>query len=161
MLIVSYYCIDSGQSRPDETDRRFELGQPPLVGQKTWMHPNKHPAEWDVVETQILNGPTNTVCLAGVARGPITQRDEPDDYLHIFILAGQVYTWEVGWGEVGRPQTGKFQECAPVYRPPAGEFNPIPTKVLPVDKEVIGFEQMGSTKVYIVHLAWLPAPVAA
>jgi hypothetical protein len=169
-MLVGFHCIDSTQSHHTEHDLRFESGPMPAIGDLTWMHPETHDLEWEVLETQIYSGPTQTLCLAGIGRGAIGDRDDEIHSLSLFILEGQVYTWQIGWSVEGpgrdcSPRLGEFQEAAPLWLPKdPTNFDPIPTKVLPVDKHIVSYEQLTGDSplpVYIVQLERLPALVAA
>jgi hypothetical protein len=168
--ITVFDCIDPSQGdERTEFSYRIEMTLP-IVGSRTWMNPDTQEQVWQVKQAFLysnLGSKIPCVCLAGVAKdelptSPAEEWADPNAMpvtISIYLLDGQYYTDSVGGGEeIRRPELGEFLE-----------FEPGSTRLLPVDKEVTGYEifvpSAGSKapypEIYVVTLQPIRVPVAA
>jgi hypothetical protein len=153
-MLNMFYSIDESQPNTDEHFDRVEKGEVLRVGDFVWMNPDTLAAEWRVLATHLFTSPSaQSFCLVEVAKREVGDRFLPGS-IEIYLMDGEVYTYAICGGEkVSPPTIGPFVE-----------YEPGSTKTLPVNKEVVGYEQLtgdGSLQVYLVDLKPARVPVAA
>lgn len=154
-MLTMFLCADLNQAGDLDFEQRVVNGDPPTVGNVTWMNPDSQDCEWEVISTHLFKSvdlhSDQAVCLVQVAKREVLESSMPTA-IRFYLLNGEFYTYAIVGGEARPPEIGDFVE-----------YEPGSNRPLPVTKAVTRYETLtgdASCQVYVVHLQLVTAPVS-